>query len=363
LLTKLNPDGSLLDSIRIGSAETADTVPHGGESLFDEIFDMTWADDHLWVCGRIGLFNAGAGSIADGDSAFTAMISENLDVSRFVIHAGPSSEALTSIEATPHGLLATGISNSFHPWPSGASDQRDVTPGSLLVMMLPWEGRIRFHEGSAGRQQPITGPEPKGGSYFVTPRIRAASQFTIETNQSLFPGITQDNLTQFGSDGRMAETRSFGLVENEVFILLPTFFDPFDYKSLEFVPESLITDLGSYLQYWQLEGGQDPDGDRLTTEMEFYLGTSERFPDFGVIHFEVGPDPVSGDLLARFTFPRALIAAPALPEVRSGRSLLQFDRRDDVTASSEHLDAHRETITLELPAPSEKEFYHLVFPE
>ena len=363
LLTKLNPDGSLLDSVRIGSAETADTVPHGGESLFDEIFDMTWADDHLWVCGRIGLFNAGAGSIADGDSAFTAMISENLDVSRFVIHAGPSHDSLNSIEATPHGLLVTGISNSFHPWPSGASDQRDVTPGSLLVMMLPWEGRIRFHEGSAGRQLPVTGPEPKSGSYFVTPRVRAASQFTIETNQSLFPAINQDNLTQFGSDARMVETASFDLEENEIFLLRPTFFDPYEYKSLEFVPESLITDLGSYLQYWQLEGGQDPDGDHLTTEMEFYLGTSGRIPDFGIIGFDVVPDPASGDLQAQFTFPRALMAAPALPEVRSGNDLSQFDWRDDVSASFAPLDADRESVTLELPVLSEKEFYKLAFPE
>ena len=230
-------------------------------------------------------------------------------------------------------------------------------------MMLPWEGRIRFHEGSAGRQRPLTGPEPKSGSYFMTPRIRAASQFTVETNQSLFPGLNRGNLTQFGSAARMVETRSFDLEESAFLSLNPTFFDPYEYKSLEFVPESLITDLGSYLEYWQLEGGQDPDGDQLTTEMEFYLGTRELSPDFGVIDFEVVPDPLSGDLQARFTFPRALIAGPALPEVKSGHNLLQYDPRDDVTASSAPLDATRETITLELPALTGKEFYRLAFPE
>jgi len=362
LLVKLNPDGSLLDSVLIGCAESSDTVPHDGESPFDEIFDMTWADGNLWVCGRIGLYNAGSGSIANGASAFTAMISEDLDVSRFVIHAGTSTDFLNSIETTPHGLFVTGYSRSFHPWPFGASGEADLTRGSLLAMMLPWEGRIRFHDISAGRQEPANALNPSSGSYFMTPRVRATSQFTIETNQSLYPGLAQDNLTLSASDSRLALATPFTPVENPL-SYNPTFIDPFEFKSLEFLPESLITDLASYLQWWQVEGGEDGDADGLTTEMEFYLGTSGLIPDFGVIDFDTFIDADSGELNARFTFPRSFIAAPALPVVRAGNDLIQFDPREDVNAFAAPLDSRREEITLELPILGDREFYRLHFPE
>lgn len=362
LVVKLEADGSLVDSVLIGSAESSDPVPHGGESVYDEIRDMVWVDGQLWVCGQIGLFNSGSvDGTAEGASAFTAMLSEKLDVSRFVIHAGPATDAFETIEATANGLLVSGFSGSFHPWLS-TGNEGEGNPGSLWVAMLPWEGRMHFHQASAARRLPDFTPAPDAGSHFVTPRVRATSQFAGDTNQRLFAGLSQDNLTASGSDTRLIGAEDYTPTES-TFSLAPTFFDPEEYKSLEFIPESLITDMDTYLQWWQIEPGDDGDGDGLEPEAEFFLGTSVRESDFGVFDFEYLTDETSGDPFVRFTLTRSHLAAPALPAVRSNDDLLSDSGpRTDVDARTEPLDASRDRLILELPAPEPKQFFWLEFP-
>ncbi|MCB1125190.1 MAG: hypothetical protein KDM81_01750, partial [Verrucomicrobiae bacterium] len=48
LLTKLDADGQLIDSVLIGSGAGSGSVPHGGETVYDDILDMAWVDGHLW---------------------------------------------------------------------------------------------------------------------------------------------------------------------------------------------------------------------------------------------------------------------------------------------------------------------------
>lgn len=96
--------------------------------------------------------------------------------------------------------------------------------------------------------------------------------------------------------------------------------------------------------------------------MEFYLGTDGSVPDFGVIEFDYLRDETSGDPFVRFTLPRAHLAAPTLPTVRSGTDLLGFETRTDVSVSSEPMDAGRDRLFLELPAEELSEFFRLEFP-
>jgi hypothetical protein len=285
LLTKLDANGSLIDSVLIGRAPSSDPIPLGGESFYDTILDMDWVDGNLWICGQIGIFNAGSvGGVAEGASAFTAMVSENLDVSRLVIHAAPSTDSFDSIRATDNGLLVSGLSNSFHPWPNGASDEGQQTPLSLVTLMLPWEGSMRFHDASSGRQAPADETEPKAGSFYMTPRVIATSQFTIETNQGLFQGPGLASVTESSSLSSVVLKESY-TTNTSVLALSPVFFDPHEYKSLEFIPKSLITDYSTFLQYYQLDSTDNSDGDPFDAEAEFFLGTSPVAADWGVVEF------------------------------------------------------------------------------
>lgn len=72
---------------------------------------------------------------------------------------------------------------------------------------------------------------------------------------------------------------------SENFTYSPVFFTPEEYKQPEFVPKSLVTDLSSYLDYYQVPTGMDTDGDGLSTEMEFFTGTDLLRPEGGVIDF------------------------------------------------------------------------------
>jgi hypothetical protein len=226
-LTKLDASGSLIDTVLIGSSTASDLVPHEGETPYDAIRDMEWIDGQMWVCGQMGIFNAGGvGGVGDGASAFTAMISEKLDVSRFVIHAGPATDSFHDLTATPDGVFVAGVSQSFHRWPLGASDEGQGNPMSLIAMMLPWEGKSRFHPISAGAPRENTaGLEPDRGSYFILPRVRAITQHTINTNQSLFAGLGQINLTDAATTSRPIVTEPFTTTSSD-FLLTPVLYTP-----------------------------------------------------------------------------------------------------------------------------------------
>ncbi|HKJ90189.1 MAG TPA: hypothetical protein VJ960_03590, partial [Oceanipulchritudo sp.] len=321
---------------------------------------MVWIDGQLWMCGVIGLYNGGVGGVANGRSPFTAMVSEKLDVSRFTMHDGPATDVFRAIAATPDGLFVTGYSHSFHPWPRGASDEADASTSSLLALMLPWEGRIRFHEASAGRQPQPGALSPKWGSYFVTPRVRATSQFTMETNQSLFAGLAQGNLTNASSSAPLIVPEDY-TTSAQSFTYAPQFFTPAEFKQLEFVPDSLITDLSSYMDYYQVPRGIDVDGDDLTTEMEFFMGTNLLVPELGVIEFAYLIDEETSAPIVQFSLPRSSFAGSSIPDVYSSIDLAGFDLRLDVSVYSEPIDARTDRLFLELPAPVDNEFYKLSF--
>jgi len=361
LLTRLDADGQVDESILIGSGPDTSGVPRGGETPFDTIRDMTWSDGNLWLCGHIGVFNgSGAGSIGYGASAFTAMVDDKLGVSRFVIHAGPASDFFNSIVATEDGLLVSGLSDSFHPWPNGASGEGQATPGSLITTMLPWEGRTRFHLASAGNPEGnVVGAEADRGSFFVTPRIRAVSQYSFNTLQLVSGG--GNNLTSDFSGSVIINVTDVPMTRGD-FAFAPAFIDPEEYKAIEFMPRSLITDESTYLDWYQVGQAEDDDGDGLTSAMEFFLGTEPGVADFDVIGFEYLPaDNEGGNAMVRYTMPRSLLASGILPTVLSSPDLEAFAPHTDFSAGTAPRDAKRETLTLDIPAPDASRFYRLKF--
>lgn len=363
LLTKLDTDGQLIDSVLIGSGGGKETVPHGGETPYDTIRDMAWVDGRLWVCGQIGLYNAGGvGGVGAGASAFTAMISEDLDVSRFVIHAGPATDSFHAIKPTANGLFVAGYSTSFHPWRTGAAAEGEGNPGSLLAMVLPWEGRTRFHLASAGRQPDDSTLTPSQGNFFVTPRVRAASQFTADSHQSLFGGLRGENLTDDRTRALTILAEAYTVSPSD-YPLTPVFIEPAEYKSLEFMPRSLITDFSSHLNWHQIDATSDSDGDGLDAEAESFLGTDSGLLDEGVVRFDYLAGPTPEESIVRFTLPRARLAAPRVPQVQSGADPATLDLREDVNVIAEPLDAEREELKLEQPASDPFHFLHVTLPD
>ncbi|MBB5352814.1 hypothetical protein HNR46_003062 [Haloferula luteola] len=358
VLTKLTPDGEWVDSVLVGCNEASGELFHRGETPYDTVRGMTWIDGNLWICGNVGLYNSGgiSGAEADGESGFTAMVSENLDVSRFVIHAGPSTDRFHEIEVTTDGLLVVGSSRSFHPWPSGAGGEDSVTPTALMVAMLPWEGRTRFHLASAGS----SGDD--AGTVFVFPRIRAVSQYTMATNQGHFAGLGLLNITESTSSRPVITPGAYAATHQD-FSMWPNAIEPFEFKSLEFLPRSLITDRASFMEWYQMDGSFNGDGDAFPAGTEFFLGTDPGKPDFEVIGFERFLDDITGDPWVRYRLPRSLMSGDEVPGVGSSHLLEAWEDRDDVSVFTEPRDSKTETLRLELPAPEPKAFYRLSLPE
>lgn len=378
-------EGDLVDSLLVGgqpSFSDAELAEQGFEVIesgpfdkqrrqyvvetdYDTIYDMKWDDGYLWVCGQMGIFNRGSvGGVAEGASAFTLRFDRNFNVDRYAVHAGPGTEGFRSLLPTENGLLVTGTSKSFHPWPGGASETSVVAPGSLLVAMLPWENKINFHNASAGKKTVADRVgDVAAGSYFITPRVLSARQHTQETNQGLFAGLGQANVAS--NRNRRASVMVSDLVvsDRSTFIISQSFGELEEFKALEFVPESLITNRETWKRWWQVDGSNDQDGDGLDADAEFFLGTSPGVKDVATFTFEYLYDDATEENFVRFTMPRAKLASPELPGVYSDEAFEFTSLRDDVMSDVESLDTERDTVILELPATEAKQFYQLVFPQ
>lgn len=288
------------------------------------------------------------------------MIDEKFHVSRFAIHAGPATERFSTIKSTSDGLLVSGMSRSFHPWPNGASSEGESTPPSLLTAMLPWEGRTRFHLASSGAKVEQS-DEPDRGSFFVTPRSRAASQYTINTNQGIFDGLGQIDITN-DIEARLTITPSDIAMTQGDFLLQPVLVDPGEYKALEFMPRSSITDEQTFMDWYQIDPEANNDGDPYPAAIEFFLGGDPLRSEFGLINFEYLPAEEEGEVdQVRYSFPRSKLAGNSLPGVFSSLDLNGFLPRTDYTIGSDPLDSTRDLIQLTLPAPEDRIFYRLGF--
>ncbi|MEM9079471.1 MAG: hypothetical protein AAGC74_02130 [Verrucomicrobiota bacterium] len=364
ILTKLNPDGTLIDSALIGTAP-GQNLPNGGTTVFDTIRSMAWFDDNLWICGQAGIFNAAnVGGVGNGASAFTAMVSPNLDVSRFTLHAAPSTDSFHTIEASNKGLLISGYSTSFHPWPIGAGSEGTGTPGSLLTLRLPWEGRLLFHPSSAGRQfAPNSSFTPDRGSYYAYPRVITTSQYAFSTNQSLFAGLGQINITENSSSSPTVLVTDVTMSTSS-FVLTPVFTQPSEFINIQFMPESLITDFNSFLEFHQIDSDSDGDGDGIDAPREYFHGTSPYLPDNPLIDFAYLIDEFTEEPFVRFTMPRSHLVGTSLPTVFSSPDLdiLNFLPRSDLTTNTIPLDNNRDTLSIDLPADEVKQFFQLEFP-
>ena len=310
LIAKLAADGTLVDSVLIGSifsasaqptGYTSSPVPHTGANVFDRIHAMLWADGALWIGGNIGA--PGSSIVTDGQSAFTARLTPDLGVTRFAIHAGASADFIGALAHGGDGLLACGWTKSFLPWPAGAANENAPTPVARLIMKLPWEGLLRFHDLSNGKQPAADDPAPVRGSHYVYPRIIAASDTTLFSARFPSSGDLPDTLVP-ASDLPMIVS-DLALIDGFFPPNAPPKITPLAHHQIEFVPEEIVEDFASYTNYHQIDPDEDSDNDGLDLATEFYHGTDPFVSNS--ITLQMTTHPLTG--APTLSFPRSPLAS------------------------------------------------------
>jgi hypothetical protein len=357
-LSKFAADGTLQDSLLLGSASAEGAsevaydqgpVPNGGETPFDVIRDMIWIDGHLWIAGTIGAGSANFG-LSSGQAGFTARLTSGFAVDRFAIHeTGSGADAIVTLADAGDGLLACGYTRSVLPWPGG-------NPGldARLVMKLPDEGLLRFHDLSAAAQPEQGTPLPAAGSHYIYPRTLAGSDLT-----SFAITTGPDTLTSYP----VAFTSSaLTLVAANFPPLPPAAAIPIDHHQLEYVPPQVVADLETYLDYHQVDATEDSDNDAMDASAEFFFGSDPFAFDPVTPLIQYVPDP-GGDSVV-LTVPRAKLAAPQLPSVHDSENLTHWFLRTDVAADTSLLDGSRDWLHLTLPVipGQDRRFYQLQTP-
>lgn len=288
LLVQLSADGDIEDSILNGHAGSPlsgsypaveplfTPLPHGGETSYDEIRDMVWTNNGLWICGQMGIFNTGS-ILSTGSSAITMCLTPELHPGRYAVHGGLSRDQFDRLLITPQGPLCVGYSKSFHPWPGGAEDEEDDTSFSFWIHKLPWEGRMDFHDLSSAAQ-PSRNESALAGSFFIYPRVVAGSQTGgFDINQPTFDLYGRGAERILGA-GQVVSTTDLATTAGAPEAnYIPA--QVLEVKAVEKIPRSLIVDQESYLAWHQMEPDEDLDGDGRNAFTEFLFGTNPARPD------------------------------------------------------------------------------------
>ena len=351
MLLQLSDTGKLIENLLVGysgstkAAGNPDAshlfggLPHGGETYYDKIRDLTWTDEGLWACGEMGLYHP-TSILSTGSSGFTIFFDPQLNPSRFAMHGGLSQDSLDRIVATESGPLATGGSNSFLPWPTGAADETDSTPWAQWLLKLPWEGRLDFHELSSGAQPSPDDPDPLAGSHFIYPRV-VSGLMNGFFDATQLAGAQGDDLTTNAS--RTLTATDLDLTPGTLEVIISES-DLLDVKALEHTPRSLVTDETSYLAWSQQEADADADGDGLDASGEFYFGLDASMSDRNDLEL-LSLDPVT------LRISRNKLAE-GLPQILDSENLIDWTLVEPTQVNIDE-QADRDILEIELPGDLE----------
>jgi hypothetical protein len=268
LVAKFSHTGESLGGILFGSVEAEGLgspisptrpVPTGGETIFDRMQDLTWHDGHLWACGRIGVGSFVLG-LSNGQAGYTMRLSPDLEIDRFALHAGTGADSLSSIRGTTGGILVSGNTRSILPWPGGHIPNGGFQPlnaNARLVMKLPMEGLLRFHDTSNAAQPARDATAPAAGSHYVYPRVFSIGDVAAFLG-ALPVSFTAVDLTlapPVFTPGSLAHAT------------------PLHHYQIEYVPPGMINSWDSHLAWHQQDAQSNTDGDGLDFASEFYHGT------------------------------------------------------------------------------------------
>lgn len=149
LVGKFKSDGTLLDHVTIGEdPDWADELPTGGTSPYDLATRLRWTPEGLVACGTTGL--------GDARSGWVLGLTEELGVKFYSVFDGGRADWLSEVADAGDGLAVLGHATVNAARFGIGSSTNWTTP---LLLKLPWEGLLRFHEDSGLR------------SLFLQPRV------------------------------------------------------------------------------------------------------------------------------------------------------------------------------------------------
>jgi hypothetical protein len=277
LISKFGPDGEHLFSRFIGHDPDQEglnfrstDLPSDGETFWDQINALVWADDALWAGGQIGLTNR-----PEGSQGFVMRLTAELGVTRFASYNGSpnaptgtgGSDRIIALADGGKGLLVLADSLSFLPWPDGRTTPAPYSMARLLFK-LPWEGSLRFHDLSAGRR---AHPGQKRGFFYLYPRVVDGGA----ARPAGYPVIPPLRSPVFNYIAELPDTPVPPQIEYARE-------EPTEYRALEYVPPARIQSIGDYLAWHQLplSATGDTDGDGRSDTLELVFGTDPWRADF-----------------------------------------------------------------------------------
>ncbi len=340
LLANIQSDGTWFTGVQIGAEDPA------LETIFDTIQDLKWIDNRMWMAGNLSQITG----ISNSASAFVARFTKRLGVTRHTLFAGPDNEVIRQIEPTAdgQGLVAIAETSSFLPWPTGAEED-GAHPASRLIMRLPWENMLRFHELSAGRQDSDLAESKQAGVHFIEPRL-----LPVAGEESFYEGtqvtvLLQDELT----------------LESATPTAEPIGVDTFEFLALEKSPGQIPEDAEDYFDWSQIDPGGNEDADDLTNIEELFWGTDLFLAgdEPGVLFIE--ESLIGGEDFLDLYLYRSSLADDLIPTLDSANASFAWQPEDDFELFVSPFTPDLDELRFRVPKPQGagvKTFYRVSLP-
>ncbi len=137
VFAKFEADGTLIDHVLVGDdPDLPDLLANGGNTPYDTVTRLVWAEGGLIACGKTGL--------GTGEAGWVVGLTDELGVKFYAIVDGVQSETFLDVAAASDGIAVLADTASMYPWGSNGT-------GMPLLMKLPWEAVMRFHPDAATR--------------------------------------------------------------------------------------------------------------------------------------------------------------------------------------------------------------------
>jgi hypothetical protein len=282
-------DGTLLDHVLVGDdPDLPDELPTGGNSPYDGVARIAWAEEGLVACGNTGLGPDQAG--------WVMTLTDELGVKYYSVIDGTRSDTFFDVAADMRGIAVAATTDSLFPWAGSGT-------AMPWLLKLPWEGLMRFHPDTAARAL-VLGPQVYHSSADPDFQIIA----TVET-----PGAPPQSFSNRQSPVLFTRT---GLTWSPATApVAPTPPLALTHLAVEQVDAGLVEDFDDWTLYHNLTGDDavrtaDTDEDGLPLVLEAFFGRSphvaEPEPPVTVAVGELNDQPVVVFTFERTTATRSL---------------------------------------------------------